>query len=60
MNVQIDHKQKIFRFIDDNLGIFEMDNYQDFVTAFQTYLESFYPKFIAFQLEAFAVKSSKN
>ncbi|HEX4838840.1 MAG TPA: hypothetical protein VFU89_00175 [Rhabdochlamydiaceae bacterium] len=59
VNVQIDHKRKIFRFIDDNLGIFEMDNYEDFVTAFQTYLESYYPKFNAFLLETFAIQSSK-
>lgn len=53
IDVQIDHKRKIFRFIDDNTGIVEMDNYESFVTGFKTYLESLYPEFLAFKFETF-------
>ncbi|HEX2580235.1 MAG TPA: hypothetical protein VHK67_07535 [Rhabdochlamydiaceae bacterium] len=54
IDVQIDHKQKIFRFIDDNTGIVEMDSYEDFVNGFKTYLESLYPEFVAFKFETFS------
>ena len=54
MNIQIDHQNKIFRFIDDNLGIFEINDFDTFTTIFKDYLESFYSEYNAFGLQTFS------
>jgi hypothetical protein len=53
INVQIDHERKIFRFIDDNLGIFEVNDYKLFIVAFEDLLSLFYSEFNQFSLQSF-------
>jgi hypothetical protein len=57
INNQLNASLKIFRIIDDNLGICEWDSYEEFQTQFQSYLEAFYSDSIAFSLQRYELLS---
>lgn len=53
-NIQIDRKNNIFRFIDDNMGVCEWTSYDDFRKQFSLYLDHFYSDYHSFALEQYA------
>lgn len=42
INIQFDSARKIFRFIDDNLGICEFNSITDFASEFYSYMNLYY------------------
>lgn len=56
INVQFDKKRKVYRFIDDNLGICEYQDGISFSKALKSYLTFFYAKMIKFELQFYKKK----
>ncbi len=52
-NIQIDPQLKIFRFIDDNMGVCEWKDYKQFREQFYSYLNAFYSDYNRFSLEQY-------
>jgi hypothetical protein len=50
-NIQIDHQNQIFRFIDDNMGVCEWSSYKQFQTQFAAYLKAMYSDYTSFYFQ---------
>ena len=53
INIQLDSKNGIFRFMDDNFGICEFKNYEEFRNAITTYIKAFYPESLKYKMETY-------
>lgn len=53
LNVQIDHKNHVYRFFDDNLGICEYKTLSGFKDQVSKYFRHFYPEYYVFQFRFF-------
>lgn len=58
IDIQFSRQHKIYRFIDDNIGVCEYSTEKDFKEGFQTYLEALYPKYTNYMV-AFPEEKSK-
>lgn len=59
INVQFDKKRKVYRFIDDNLGICEYPDAASFARGLNSYLNIFYPDMKKFTIDFFEEKKPK-
>jgi len=53
LNIQLDHSKKIYRFLDSNLGACEFESYEQFITEFPVYLQSYDWAFNLFVFETY-------
>ena len=59
MNIQLDKKRKVYRFIDDNLGICEYSDGKSFALALSSYLKVFYSDMMKFKIDFFETKKPR-
>jgi len=53
INLQLDSKNGIFRFMDDNFGICEFRNYEECRSSLITYIKAFYPESLKYKMETY-------
>lgn len=53
VNIQLDPKKGIYRFMDDNLGLCEFSDREDFTKQLTAYFKNSYSEFVSLQIDVF-------